>query len=107
MRSVGLDPDDHTTLAKTARAADERLELYMSCAFDFYFLLEPGDPSLTPADIRSPSELLALGFDQRFLISAFVSSDADPIEIGQISQLSRAAPATARAALAAIESEEQ
>lgn len=75
----------------------------------FYFLQGPGDPSLRPADIRSPSELLALGFDPRFVISAFVSGDVDPIEIGQLSRAARAgiARATARAALAAIESEEQ
>ena len=38
--------------------------------------------------IRSPSDLLALGFDPRFVISAFVLSDVDPTEIGKISQLS-------------------
>ena len=36
---------------------------------------------------RSPSDLLALGFDPRFVISAFVLGDADPTEIGKISQL--------------------
>ena len=83
--------DDYTVLAKAARAANEPLEIYPSCAFGFYFLPEPGDPSLAPTDARSASDLLAHGFDPRFLISAFVLGDADPTEIGEISQLKPAA----------------
>ena len=91
MKLAALDMDDYTALVNAARAADERLEIYPSCAFGFYFLPEPGDPSLTSPDFRSPSELLALGFDPRFVISAFVIGDAHPFEIGEISQLSPAA----------------
>ena len=91
MKLVELDMYDYTALAKGAQAAGERLEIYPSCAFGFYFLPEPGEPSLTPDNSRSASDLLELGFDPRFLISAFVISDADPTEIGEISQLSPAA----------------
>lgn len=83
--------DDYTALAKAARAANEPLEIYPSCAFGFYFLPEPGDPSLTQDNARSASDLLAHGFDPRFVISAFVLGDADPTEIGEISQLKPAA----------------
>lgn len=91
MKLLELDMDDYTALAKAARAANERLEIYPSFAFGLYFLPDPNDPPLTPTDARSASELLAHGFDPRFLISAIVLGDADPTEIGEISQLKPAA----------------
>ena len=91
MKLVALDIDDYTALAKAARAANERLEIYPSIAFGLYFLPDPNDPSLAPTDARSASDLLAHGFDPRFLISAIVLGDADPTEIGEISQLKPAA----------------
>ena len=91
MKLVELDMDDYTAFAKAAQAAGERLEIYPSCAFGFYFLPEPGEPPLTPDNSKSASEPLAHGFDPRFLISAFVLGDADPAEVGEISQLKPAA----------------
>ena len=91
MKLAPLDMDDYTALAKAARAANERLEIYPSIAFGSYFITEPNDPTLTPDNTKSASDLLAHGFDPRFLISAFVLGDADPTEIGEISQLKPAA----------------
>ena len=88
MKLLELDMDDYTALVKAAREEGRPFKIYPFCAFGFYFLPDPNDPPFTSDNDKSASDLLALGFDPRFVITAFVLADAGPTEIGEISQIS-------------------